>query len=85
MIKESEIDSHGHRYGNYHDYYSFHPSNVRTSLIPNGVFKDIYLRHSNDDTIKTFDILDVGCNEGDYHYHYYCYYHHHHYHHYYHY
>ena len=63
---EDAIYSHGHRFGNYHDYYFFHPSSIRTALIPNGIFKDMHRNNSNNnDTITTFNVLDIGCNEGD--------------------
>jgi SAM-dependent methyltransferase len=62
------IEGNGHKYGNYHDYYSFHPSNVRTSLLPIGIFTDIWINdNDNDDknSSKIFNVLDVGCNEGN--------------------
>ena len=44
----------------------FHPSSIRTALIPNGIFKDMHRNNSNNnDTITTFNVLDIGCNEGD--------------------
>lgn len=60
------LEGNGHKYGNYHDYYSFHPSTVRTSLLPIGIFNDIWLnRDDNNNGSKVFNVLDVGCNEGN--------------------
>ena len=54
------LEGNGHKYGNYHDYYTFHPADVRTSLLPADIFQNL---HDNDD--KIFNVLDIGCNEGN--------------------
>ena len=63
MSKIAGNDHIGHTYGNFHNYYSFHPSKSRTELIPKGSFLQIW----NSIPIKPskFYYLDVGCNEGD--------------------
>ncbi|CAH1996445.1 unnamed protein product [Acanthoscelides obtectus] len=44
------------KYGNFINYYQFHPPEERIGLLP----KDIWVQNSND-----FLALDIGCNSGD--------------------
>lgn len=55
----SDPDDKGHRFGNFHQYYDFHPIRERLSMLE-GVLDEVV---SNAGT--TFEYLDVGCNEGD--------------------
>lgn len=53
----------GHRHGNYHNYYSFHPPSHRLDKM-----KDIltYIGDKYNETNNpTFQYCDLGCNEGD--------------------
>ena len=59
------LEGNGHKYGNYHDYYSFHPSDVRTSLLPPNIFQDLHDNDNDNDDTKIFNVLDIGCNEGN--------------------
>jgi len=60
------LEGNGHKHGNYHDYYTFHPADVRTSLLPLDIFQDLYdNNNNNDDDDKIFNVLDIGCNEGN--------------------
>jgi SAM-dependent methyltransferase len=52
----------GHHYGNFHNYYNFHPVSERLQHLPAGMFKAIW---ESDGCGKIFAMLDVGCNEGD--------------------
>jgi SAM-dependent methyltransferase len=70
----AEGDDHGHRFGNFHNYYSFHPVEHRTGLL-GGILDRIVatwnkhnVQSAADDigTVRrTFSYLDIGCNEGD--------------------
>jgi SAM-dependent methyltransferase len=55
----------GHRYGNFHSYYNFHPPVDRISLLTR---KGGFLEHiakTWNPTDTGFSYVDVGCNEGD--------------------
>lgn len=51
-----------HQFGNFHKYYSFHPSDTRMRL-----FKEEYITKlwKAQHCPSQFTILDIGCNEGD--------------------
>jgi SAM-dependent methyltransferase len=61
----------GHRYGNFHSYYNFHPPVDRISLLTRkgGILEYIAKTWNPSDTGEspagTFSYVDVGCNEGD--------------------
>ena len=57
---ETSKDDQGHRLGNFHNYYAFHPPSLRLDKM-----KDIleYIAAHNDST--TFQYCDLGCNQGD--------------------
>jgi SAM-dependent methyltransferase len=60
--ENSQQDSMGHHFGNFHSYYGFHNPSTRYSAIFQGTFERIW---NNLGQPKTFSILDIGCNEGD--------------------
>ena len=53
----------GHRFGNFHQYYTFH-SNDRLDLIPNAFFLELW-QGLGGDSCPVLSVLDVGCNEGE--------------------
>jgi SAM-dependent methyltransferase len=61
----------GHRYGNFHSYYTFHPPVDRISLLTRkGGFLEYIAKTWNPNdpsnaSAGTFSYVDVGCNEGD--------------------
>jgi SAM-dependent methyltransferase len=61
----------GHRYGNFHSYYNFHPPVDRITLLTRkgGFLEYIAKTWNPTDTdnapARTFSYVDVGCNEGD--------------------
>jgi SAM-dependent methyltransferase len=55
-------DGNGHKYGNFHSYYTFHEDQSRTKLIPQKFFFSLWKLQGEP---ETFSILDVGCNEGN--------------------
>ena len=61
-IMNDLMKGRGHIYGNFHQYYEFHPANSRSGLFPKGFFSDLWRITGSP---STFRILDVGCNEGD--------------------
>lgn len=56
------VEGNGHRFGNFNNYYSFHPSNCRTAAVPNGIYEFMW---TNLDKPSHFYICDIGCNSGD--------------------
>lgn len=56
------IDGNGHKFGNFHSYYTFHEDQSRTKLIPENFFLSLWRLQGEP---ETFSILDVGCNEGN--------------------
>lgn len=58
----SVTDGNGHKYGNFHSYYTFHEDQSRTKLIPEKFFFSLWKLQGEP---ETFSILDVGCNEGN--------------------
>lgn len=54
--------TNGHHFGNFKNYYNFHPINERTSRFPTGLFRSIWNCHGKP---QKFFILDIGCNEGN--------------------
>lgn len=60
---ESVLDISAHKYGNYHKYYTFHPSSARIKFFNSG---DLFLKlWEAQDRPAVFSILDIGCNEGN--------------------
>lgn len=59
-------EENGHRFGNFHNYYSFNPVENRTSLM-RGILDWIVSEWNfrNKQKITTFYYTDIGCNEGD--------------------
>jgi SAM-dependent methyltransferase len=58
-----EIETiNAHQFGNFHKYYSFHPTSSRTSLMKEGFFYQIWQSQNQP---SFFSLLDVGCNEGN--------------------
>lgn len=56
----------GHRYGNFHSYYDFHPPVDRINLLTRkGGFLEYIAKTWNPSDSKAFSYVDVGCNEGD--------------------
>lgn len=51
-----------HIFGNFRNYYHFHPSKSRLEVFPAGFFVSLWEKLGK---CSTFKILDVGCNEGD--------------------
>jgi SAM-dependent methyltransferase len=58
----SVSDGNGHKYGNFHSYYTFHEDQSRTKLIPEKFFFSLWKLQGEP---ETFSILDIGCNEGN--------------------
>ena len=60
---ESVLDISAHKYGNYHKYYTFHPSSTRSSFFSrDNILLQIWEGQGQPDV---FSILDIGCNEGN--------------------
>jgi len=59
---DTVLPGNGHVFGNFHQYYSFHPPTARTALFPPSLFRLLW---ESDGRPSTYRILDVGCNEGD--------------------
>jgi hypothetical protein len=60
--KEAEgLPGNGHVFGNFNNYYSFHPPSDRTNLFPKGFFKRIW---ESANRPRALYLLDIGCNEG---------------------
>jgi ribosomal protein L11 methylase PrmA len=58
-----QIDGDGHKAGNFSNYYHFHPTKKRESLLSGAdYFRQIW---KSSGFPKRFHILDIGCNEGD--------------------
>ncbi|KAG8585220.1 hypothetical protein GDO81_004924 [Engystomops pustulosus] len=51
------------QYGNFPNYYSFHPPETRLSLLPPGLLLQLLRRHGG--VRETLLALDVGCNTGE--------------------
>ena len=63
LTMESVLDISAHKYGNYHKYYTFHPSSARSNFFASG---NMFLRlWEAQDRPNDFRILDIGCNEGN--------------------
>lgn len=68
---ELSAQDQGHRRGNFHNYYTFHPPSHRLdkmqSLLDHIVLSRTPKRRCTDDRIQTliFRYCDLGCNEGD--------------------
>lgn len=54
----------GHRYGNFHNYYQFHPAANRTKFL-GGMLDYIANGWTAKSYATTFRLSDIGCNEGD--------------------
>ncbi|XP_073402246.1 RNA 5'-monophosphate methyltransferase [Dendrobates tinctorius] len=67
MMDNSEVaqreDPGAAQYGNFPNYYSFHPPETRTSLLPPGLLLELLRRHGG--LGETLLALDVGCNTGE--------------------
>jgi Bicoid-interacting protein 3 (Bin3) len=58
----------GHRYGNFHNYYAFHPVSSRTDYICemlDYIATEWHRENVSSEKQTIFRYLDVGCNEGD--------------------
>ncbi len=55
------LPGQGHIHGNFHDYYSFHPATERLRLLPTNAFTAMWQSQGSP---SIFNILDIGCNEG---------------------
>ncbi|XP_043467181.1 pre-miRNA 5'-monophosphate methyltransferase [Leptopilina heterotoma] len=54
--KEKIVDPEGHRYGNFVNYYNFHPAEERIQQLPKNIWNS---------TDCKFSALDIGCNTGN--------------------
>lgn len=61
MCDSTDI-ARGHKFGNFHSYYSFHEQKTRTKLIPDSFFLSLWRAQGQP---RKFTLLDVGCNEGN--------------------
>lgn len=63
----SEKPDDGHRYGNFHNYYTFHPVANRTEHIKEMLtfIANRWKSVSPDNDKELFRYIDIGCNEGD--------------------
>jgi SAM-dependent methyltransferase len=60
---EDVLDVSAHKYGNYHKYYTFHPSTTRSSFFArDDILSKLWEGQGRP---KVFRILDIGCNEGN--------------------
>ena len=60
---DSIISGTAHRHGNYHKYYTFHPSEARSCFFSGRhIFRTLWEAQG---CPRLFSILDIGCNEGD--------------------
>lgn len=61
MDREQEnvekTDPEGHRYGNFINYYTFHPAQERIEQLPQGIWSSCNLD-------SKYSALDIGCNAG---------------------
>jgi SAM-dependent methyltransferase len=66
LAVQCEADK-GHRYGNFHNYYHFHPPQERLDIISKnkGILDRIADRWKHLDNPPIFTLLDIGCNQGD--------------------
>ena len=62
---ESVLNISAHKYGNYHKYYTFHPSLTRSELFTKYYSNLFYKLWESQDCPNIFIILDIGCNEGN--------------------
>jgi SAM-dependent methyltransferase len=58
----TDAETAGHVYGNFPNYYAFHPALTRIELITAQLVEEIWKNHGSP---SKFFILDVGCNDGD--------------------
>jgi len=62
---ESVLNISAHKYGNYHKYYTFHPSLTRSEIFLKYSKNLFYILWKNQNCPEQFVILDIGCNEGN--------------------
>ena len=60
--EEGGLDDDGHRFGNFKHYYDFHSDTNRLQSLLIGSFRTVWEQLQQPDS---FNILDVGCNEGN--------------------
>lgn len=58
------VQDRGHRYGNFHQYYSFHPVESRITVL-GSIFEVIGSTFRKQEFQQQIDYLDIGCNSGD--------------------
>lgn len=58
-----EAQDKGHRYGNFHSYYDFHPPSTRLDKMKD-ILEYIGTNYEKKDGVS-FEYCDLGCNEGD--------------------
>lgn len=56
--KEKIVNPEGHKYGNFINYYNFHPAEERIQQLPTNIWI------SRDSTDHKYSALDIGCNVG---------------------
>jgi hypothetical protein len=61
MILDAQLEAQ-HVYGNFRQYYTFHPASSRLDVLPKGCFRQLWESHG---CPSAFSICDVGCNEGE--------------------
>ena len=61
MEVESQIEAQ-HVFGNFRQYYAFHPVSSRLDVLPDGAFRRLWESHGSP---SVFSICDIGCNEGE--------------------
>ena len=59
--KDLRSDIIGHQYGNYHQYYNFHPAEDRLKLLPLNFFYNQWIYCGQP---SNYYLLDIGCNDG---------------------
>ena len=59
--KDLRSDIIGHQYGNYHQYYNFHPAEDRLKLLPSNFFYNQWIDCGQP---LNYYLLDIGCNDG---------------------
>ena len=55
-------EMNGHKYGNFHSYYTFHGQESRSLLLPQNFFLSLWTSQGQP---LSFTLLDIGCNEGN--------------------
>lgn len=61
VVQPEDVDE-GHRFGNFRNYYAFHPTSARLRHLTDIL---TYIGKNCSKTTKTFEYCDLGCNEGD--------------------